>query len=121
MEYNRIKIISLFFLLSYTAFGGDESFLILGKKIILERNIDNVLISKNCQNCLALQALVQAPLTAKNISPQSIHHGANPGAINCELNLKGELVSGVNLSKNNRRLNFCLFKDNSLIHANALQ
>jgi len=121
MENNRIKIISLLILLSYRAFGEDESFLILGKKIILERNIDNVLITKNCKNCIAIRALEIALTSVKNISPQAIHHGANPGAINCELNFKGELVSGVNLTKRNRRIKFCLFKDNSLIHASALQ
>ena len=70
---------------------------------------------------MAIKAFKDSKKMASSISPKLLRYGANKGAINCELNLGGEVILGANLKKKNRRLNFCLFKDRSLIQASALK
>ena len=121
MANNAIKITSLIYALIFSCnlFSG-EHFSIFGNLIVFDRNEQGILINADCRKCLAMKSLDKLKQEKLKVDDKYKINGANIGALQCEINLGGEIVTGVNQKFKNRRLKFCLFKDGSMIHARAL-
>tara|TARA_B100000925_G_scaffold286817_1_gene265110 strand:+ start:6699 stop:7076 length:378 start_codon:yes stop_codon:yes gene_type:complete len=115
----KINFVTLILIISFNVFA-EEKYSISGKIIFFKRSEGNILISSDCRKCLAYKAYEKVKEENLHIEKKFKINGANIGALQCEINLGGEIYTGINQKQKNRRLNFCVFKDGSMIHARAL-
>ena len=110
----KFLIIGLILLIFSNAFSLEWK--IQNKIINLEKiTTPPIYISKDCNKCDAIKAFE----SSKNlkINSKDLEGGKILGAVNC-LKLEGTSVTG---EYHKRRLNFCLFKDGSVIQSSNLE
>lgn len=108
---NNLILLLTFFV--NTTYASELVFYKENKKFLFNYAIERqLIISKDCKNCQAEQALKKV----KKVELKS--GGANPGALICENQLKAEIVILNDFEKNQN--SFCLFKDKSMIGLSSL-